>query len=135
MMLVQPPFERAGDVVNKDVILVVDQSGSMEGEKWEQAQDAADFVLDRLNPGDRFNMVVFSTGWRVFGNGLENASVGDEASDWIYSMQAGGGTDINGALLTALDLADAERPTTILFLTDGLASEGETDEDKILANL
>ncbi|MEL6148854.1 MAG: VIT domain-containing protein [Chloroflexota bacterium] len=135
MMLVQPPIASAEQVVNKDVILVVDQSGSMDGEKWSQAQDAADFVLNRLNPGDRFNMVVFSTGWRVFGNGLEPASAAGEASQWINSMGSGGGTDINGALLQALDLADAERPTTILFLTDGLASEGITDADAILRNL
>ncbi|MEM6283520.1 MAG: VIT domain-containing protein, partial [Chloroflexota bacterium] len=135
MMLVQPPIASPDEVVNKDVILVVDQSGSMDGEKWSQAQDAADFVLNRLNPGDRFNAVVFSTGWRVFGNGLEPASNAEEASRWIYSMGSGGGTDINGALLTALDMADAERPTTILFLTDGLASEGITDADAILRNL
>ncbi|MEM6527985.1 MAG: VWA domain-containing protein, partial [Chloroflexota bacterium] len=135
MMLMQPPIASPDEVVNKDVILVVDQSGSMDGEKWSQAQDAADFVLNRLNPGDRFNAVVFSTGWRVFGNGLEPASNAEEASRWIYSMGSGGGTDINGALLTALDMADAERPTTILFLTDGLASEGITDADTILRNL
>ncbi len=50
-------------------------------------------------------------------------------------MNAEGGTDINGALTTALDMADAERPTTILFLTDGLATEGETETRTILDNV
>jgi Ca-activated chloride channel family protein len=138
MLLVQPPLEMAQEqVVPRDIIIVLDQSGSMTGPKWEQAQQASINVLDRLNPEDRFNVVLFSTGWRVFSNQLEPASVADEAQDWIRGMFAEGGTDINGALLTALDMVDvaSERPTTIIFLTDGLPTEGETDPDDIVENV
>ncbi|MGQ9910708.1 MAG: VIT domain-containing protein [Candidatus Flexifilum sp.] len=138
MLLVQPPLEMAQEqVVPRDIIIVLDQSGSMTGPKWEQAQQASIDVLDRLNPEDRFNVVLFSTGWRVFSNQLEPASVADEAQDWIRGMFAEGGTDINGALLTALDMVDvaSERPTTIIFLTDGLPTEGETDPDDIVENV
>ncbi len=136
MLLVQPPLVAPqAAVVPRDLIVVLDQSGSMDGDKWNQARQAAAYVLDHLNDNDRFNVVLFSTGWRVFSNNLESPSAAQEAIDWINGMNAEGGTDINGALTTALDMADAERPTTILFLTDGLATEGETDTRTILDNV
>ncbi len=136
MLLVQPPLEAPQDAIAaRDVIVVLDQSGSMDGDKWNQAREAAAYVLEHLNAGDRFNVVLFSTGWRTFSNQLESPSAAQEAVDWINSEYAEGGTDINGALTTALGMADAERPTTILFLTDGLATEGETDTQTILDNV
>ena len=136
MLLVQPPLELPEDQIQpRDIIIVLDQSGSMEGEKWEQAQDAAIYVLEHLNSRDRFNVILFSTGWRVFSSQLESPEVAPEAVSWIDGMYPEGGTDINGSLLTALDMADAERPTTILFLTDGLPTEGESDPETILDNI
>jgi Ca-activated chloride channel homolog len=135
MLLVQPPVTLPDDaVIAKDVIVVLDQSGSMFGDKWDQAREAAVYVLDHLNPQDRFNVVLFSTGWRVYSNNMEEKDQADSAIDWVRGQEAIGGTDINGALTTALDMV-GERPTTILFLTDGLATEGETDTQNILANI
>jgi Ca-activated chloride channel family protein len=135
MLLVQPPLEASADaIVPRDVIVVLDQSGSMDGDKWTQARQAAAYVLQHLNSADRFNVILFSTGWRVFSNQLESASVAGEAVNWIDTMYAEGGTDINGALTTALGMADSERPTTVLFLTDGLPTEGETDPQAIIDN-
>lgn len=136
MLLVQPPLEIPEEqVIPRDIIIVLDQSGSMQGSKWDQARQAAAYVLDNLNPQDRFNVILFSTGWRLFSNQLESSDVAQEAIDWINGMFAEGGTDINGALTTALSMAHAERPTAILFMTDGLATEGETRTPQILANL
>ncbi len=136
LLLVQPPLTvDAARITPKDVILVVDQSGSMQGPKWEQAQAAASYVLDNLNPSDRFNVVVFSTGARIYSNQLESAEIAPQAIDWVNNLEAEGGTDINLALQNALDMADRERPTTIMFLTDGLATEGTIETDAILANV
>lgn len=136
MLLVQPPVSVPEDrVIPKDVIIVLDQSGSMEGDKWQQAREAAVKVLEALNSEDRFNVVLFSTGWRIFSNDLESPSQAQSAIDWVRGQEAVGGTDINGALTTALDMADSERQTTILFMTDGLATEGETETSRILENL
>ncbi len=134
MLLVQPPLELPRDqVVPKDVILILDQSGSMSGEKWAQTQEAAAFVLDRLNPGDRFNVIAFSTGWRAYHNdALLPADQAAGASDWVYSIDASGGTQINMTLMEAFDRVDPERPTTILFMTDGL---GELPYPDVLANV
>jgi Ca-activated chloride channel family protein len=136
MLLVQPPVEVPDEqIVPKDVIVVLDQSGSMEGEKWDQARKAATYVLDNLNEDDRFNVIPFSTGWRLFSNELAPADEAGEAIGWIEGLWAEGGTDINGALLTALEMAHPERSTTVMFLTDGLATEGEIESDRILENL
>ena len=136
MLLVQPPITVPDElIVPKDVIIVLDQSGSMEGTKWDQGREAATYVLDNLNPNDRFNLIVFSTGTRVYGNGLLDQSQAQGAVDWMNGLFAEGGTNINDALSQALNLADAERSTTVLFLTDGLATEGVIETGAILSNL
>ena len=136
MLLVQPPVEVPEEqVIPKDVIIVLDQSGSMQGTKWEQAQEAAAYVLDNLNPEDRFNVVLFSTGARVYSTEMEPIEFTEDAADWINGMYAEGGTDINLALTSALEMAHVERSTTIIFMTDGVATEGIVETDDILASL
>ena len=109
-LLLAPSLDVASDeVVARDLILVLDVSGSMEGDKMDQARAAADYLVDHLNPGDRFNLISFSTGVRRWANELaavtpENA---DDAHAWIARLDAGGSTDINRALLEALAMADA----------------------------
>jgi Ca-activated chloride channel family protein len=133
LLLVAPPFESdAEDVVTKDVILVLDTSGSMAGEKLAQAKDAATFVIDNLNSRDRFNIVAFNTGVRSFGRDLVPASDAGDYRQFVDSLEALGGTNISGALLEAVAQADQERPTTVIFLTDGLATEGIVETPLLL---
>jgi Ca-activated chloride channel family protein len=136
LLLVAPDVEVAErEVVAKDMIFVLDTSGSMEGEKMEQAKDALEFVLDHLNPEDRFNVVSFSTGVRSYASRLRAAEERGEAQRFVRNLEAAGGTDINRAMLEALAMADAERPTIIIFLTDGLPTEGTVEADIILDNI
>lgn len=136
MLMVQPPVELEEERIQpRDIIIVLDQSGSMEGDKWTQAQEAATYVLENLNRRDRFNVILFSTGWRLFSDRFESPDAADEAIDWINGMIAEGGTDINGALTTAMDMIDRERDTAILFLTDGLPTEGVVETADILDNI
>jgi len=136
MLMVQPPITvDVAQRVAKDVIVVLDQSGSMQGDKWDQARAAAAYVLNHLNPEDRFNVILFSTGYRVYSNRLESPAQAADAINWIQNMDAGGGTDINLALTMALQMTDSERPTSILFMTDGLATEGVQDSNQILQNV
>jgi len=136
MLLVAPRLEVDEEqVVPKDVLLVLDVSGSMEGEKIEQAKEALAYVLEHLNAEDRFNVVAFSSGLRLYGQELRPASEADEAADWVRRLEAVGGTDINRALLEALDQADAERPTVLIFLTDGQPTEGVVEIDQILSDV
>lgn len=135
MLMVQPPlFINEADIQPKDVVIVLDRSGSMLGTKWDQARAAAAYVLDNLNPQDRFNVVLFSTGWQVFAQELVSADNAAEARDWVNNQFAEGGTDIYGALSTAMSYAQ-ERPMTIMFMTDGLATEGLTNTQDMLKTL
>jgi Ca-activated chloride channel family protein len=136
LLLAAPSFiSEQSESVAKDVLLVLDKSGSMDGEKFRQAQDALRYVLDHLNPQDRFNIIAFSTGTDSFAQELQPAHEADEAIRWINSLSAAGSTDINRALLEAIDMASHERPTILIFMTDGLPTEGVTDRQMILQNV
>ena len=137
LLLAAPPLANVAEtVVAKDVILVLDTSGSMKGEKIRQAQDALVYILDQLGPRDRFNVVAFSTGVRTYARDLAPAEKAPAAKEWVRTLRAVGGTDINRALLEAVAALpdDSSRPAIILFLTDGLPTEGETDEARIVEN-
>ncbi len=133
MLLAAPSVDvNSDEIVAKDVILIVDTSGSMEGEKMAQAKEATRFVIDNLNPQDRFNLVAFSTGVRSYSPELVAAAEAADADQFINSLEALGGTNISHSLLEAVSQVDADRPTTIIFLTDGLATEGITDTEELI---
>jgi Ca-activated chloride channel family protein len=125
--------------IPKDLIFVIDVSGSMQGEKIQQAREALRFCVNSLNKSDRFEIISFSTSVNKFQNALKEIGV-DEIKNALYfidNLRASGGTNINEALKQALQLKknDDERPTSIVFLTDGLPTEGETNIKRILDNL
>jgi Ca-activated chloride channel family protein len=123
------------EIVVKDIILVLDTSGSMQGEKMDQAKEAARYVLDHLNPLDRFAIVSFATTTRSFSPSLEPAAQADKGKDFLDRLEAMGSTDINRAMIEAVGLAEEVRPTTLIVLTDGLPTEGVTVTGAILDNV
>jgi Ca-activated chloride channel homolog len=135
LVLLAPRLDVQPLAIAKDVLFVLDRSGSMEGEKFRQSQEAARYVLRHLNPDDRFNLISFSSGMEFFAQGMRPAEDAPQALAWVDGLHAAGGTDINRALLEAISMADRERPTYLIFLTDGLPTEGEVVSQKILANL
>lgn len=136
LTLTPPATAAAAAVVPRDVVLVLDTSGSMAGAKITQAKQALRFVLERLNPGDRFNLVAFSSDVRPYADTLRPRSEWQAAAAWVDGLQAVGGTNISGALGTALFLArtgaEAGRPQYVVFLTDGLPTVGPQDSETIL---
>ncbi len=119
----------------KTTIFVVDRSGSMSGKKMEQAKEALKFVLNNLRQGDTFNIVAYDSSVESFRPELQKYD--DEtrkaALGFIEGLYAGGSTNIDGALTTALGMIqDAKRPSYVIFLTDGLPTAGETNESKIV---
>ncbi|GAP18351.1 VIT domain-containing protein [Levilinea saccharolytica] len=132
LLLLAPKPDAAAERVNKDVLLVLDRSGSMEGEKFTQAQQAARLILKNLNEGDRFYLQAFSSGIESFAPGLRPASQAKEALAWVDGLSALGSTDIHRSLLEAAAVTDPERPTYLIFMTDGLPTEGVQDSQKIL---
>ena len=135
LLLLAPALQTSEQPIPKDVLIVVDQSGSMEGEKFEQAQQAMRYILEHLNPEDRFNIISFSTGVELFRQDLSSASEIDEALDWINRLKAAGSTDINRALLEAASQSYSSRATYLIFLTDGLPTVGEVESEKIISNM
>ncbi|HEY0076370.1 MAG TPA: VIT domain-containing protein [Abditibacteriaceae bacterium] len=125
------------EIPAKDAVFVLDTSGSMEGEKIEQARRALLTLIGNLNPNDRFNIVTFSSDVRTFRDGLIPASKEnlDAARDWARAIKAVGGTNINDALIEGLKmLPQTERPQQMIFMTDGLPTVGETSIEQILKN-
>jgi Ca-activated chloride channel family protein len=136
LLLASPELKSDDDEkVAKTVIFVVDRSGSMSGEKMEQAKGAAKFVLNNLREGDLFNIVAYDSEIETFRPELEkfNDETRKSAVSFVDGLYAGGSTNIDGALKRALGmLADSKRPTYMLFLTDGLPTTGETGESAIV---
>ncbi|RMG98058.1 MAG: VWA domain-containing protein [Chloroflexi bacterium] len=131
-LLLIAPTVQVSEVVAKDVILVMDTSGSMDGEKMAQVREAAAYIVGHLNPEDRFNIVAFSTGTTRFAPELVPANRSGDYRAFLNSLLPVGGTNISQALLETAEMADPARPTTIIFLTDGLATEGITDTQLLL---
>jgi Ca-activated chloride channel family protein len=138
LLLVSPDIQRATHApVPKTVVFVVDRSGSMSGKKIDQAKGALKFVLNNLQEADLFNIVAYDNSVESFRPELQRYTeqTRNEATGFIEGIYAGGSTNIDGALQTALtQLQDASRPTYIVFLTDGLPTAGERREPQIVAN-
>ncbi|GFO42926.1 inter-alpha-trypsin inhibitor heavy chain h3 [Plakobranchus ocellatus] len=125
----------------KDIIFVLDVSGSMSGVKINQLKVAMATILADLMPKDRFNIIIFSSSSSRWKEGLVKADKVniDEAQSYVQGIQASGMTNINDALLTALSemkgRLSKERVGMIFFLTDGLPTEGEQDPARIASNI
>jgi Ca-activated chloride channel family protein len=131
---------KTGDKPNpKDVVFVLDTSGSMAGKKLEQAKKALSFCVENLNETDRFEILRFATETEPCFEKLSETTraTRDQAQKWIDALKPIGGTAINEALQKALKLRPltAERPFVVIFLTDGQPTVGETNEDKIVASV
>ena len=140
VLLAAPGVAATDEVVARDIVVVLDVSGSMRGPKMEQAVDAVRYIVENLNAEDRFNLITFSTGVSLWESDLQPAD-GDAiaaALDWLADAKATGSTDINRALLEALaqlDTGDDDgRPAYVLFLTDGQPTQGEQDAGAIVRN-
>lgn len=136
LLLLSPALTDAStEIVPRDLILVLDTSGSMEGDKLDQAKAGLAYILRHLNDQDRFNIVAFSTQVRTYAPSLVSSDQARDAIAWIEALEAIGGTNIYMALSEALAQVGTERNATIVFLTDGLPTEGIVDEDVLLSTL
>ncbi len=137
LLIVSPEVEQETTAVPKDLLFVLDTSGSMSGDKIVQAKSALEFILQNLNPDDRFAVVAFSDYPRAQSNSLlsvtpENIAT---ATGWIRKLQADGGTNIDAALTTALGLFQRnDRPHYLVFLTDGEPTVGNMEPIDILTD-
>uniref|UniRef100_H0UTK9 Inter-alpha-trypsin inhibitor heavy chain 4 n=1 Tax=Cavia porcellus TaxID=10141 RepID=H0UTK9_CAVPO len=130
----------------KNVVFVIDKSGSMSGRKIQQTREALIKILSDLNPRDLFNIIVFSeeaTQWKpaLVPASEENVSM---AKSYAATIYASGGTNINDAMLMAVQLLESSNRaellsagsvSLIILLTDGDPTVGETNPKKIQKNV
>ncbi|MDP6723525.1 MAG: VWA domain-containing protein, partial [Pirellulaceae bacterium] len=138
LLLASPQFKwNKQEKQPKTVIIVADRSGSMTGKKIDQAKEAIRFVLNNLDEKDTFNIIAYDSSVESFRPELQRMD-GDSrkaALGFIEGIYAGGSTNIDGALKSALSMIqDNERPSYVLFLTDGKPTAGETKELAIAMN-
>ncbi len=132
------PGQIENRTISKDIIFVLDTSGSMRGHKIKQAKDALRFCINRLGKGDRFNVIRFATDVSLYKDSLvivNNKNI-KGVLDFVDEFEARGGTNINNALLSSIEMfTDSKRPRMIVFLTDGEPTVGVTDMKDIVKNL
>ena len=119
----------------KTIVFVIDRSGSMSGEKMEQAKGALKFVLNGLHPGDLFNIVAYDGNVELFRPEMQkfDEETRSAALGFADGLFAGGSTNIDGALRTSFEqFKDSSRPSYVLFLTDGQPTVGEANEAKLV---
>ncbi|HXY69611.1 MAG TPA: VIT domain-containing protein [Gemmatimonadales bacterium] len=134
MLLVSPPAAEDGPSVPRDLTLVLDVSGSMSGEKIEQAKAALRQAIQSLRPDDRFRLVAFSTRVVNFRDGFVPATAENlqAARAFLDGLAADGGTNIAGALDAVLGAdSPGERLPIVVFVTDGVPTVGEQSPDRI----
>lgn len=125
----------------KDVVFVVDTSGSMAQEgKMEKARAALLYGVQILRPQDRFNIISFAGEEHLMEvrpiAADEKGRARGEA--FVKSLKPVGGTNINGSLLASLrqfSETDRDRPKMVVFMTDGLPTVDETNVSRIIDNV
>jgi Ca-activated chloride channel family protein len=130
LLMVMPPNDTESQPVRlpREMIFIIDTSGSMHGVSIAQAKRAVMQALDGLHAGDRFNVIEFNSGMRpLFRQPVvaDTASLGG-ARDFVRALQANGGTDMRPALEFALgSVAPESHLRQIVFITDGSVGNEE----------
>ncbi|MBK7498402.1 MAG: VWA domain-containing protein [Ignavibacteriales bacterium] len=126
------------NIESKDITFILDVSGSMSGEKLEQAKKALLYCVNNLNPGDQFNVIRFSTEAYSLFKSLKKADKQNinEAKRFIDDLQAIGGTNIEEAFSLAFkNYNESNRPHFVVFLTDGKPTIGEMNDEKLVKRI
>ena len=126
------------ELVNKDIVFVLDTSGSMAEEgKMEKARNALLFGVRTLRDGDRFNLINFAGEEHLFEDKLIQVSADSKrrGEEFVKKLQPTGSTNINDALIAALKQFDSsDRPKILVFMTDGRPTVSESNVEKIIKN-
>ena len=126
------------ELVNKDIVFVLDTSGSMADEgKMEKARSALLFGIQGLREADKFNVINFAGDAHLMESKMISAYADGKkrGADFVKKLSPNGGTNIDEALREALRQFDSsDRPKMLVFITDGNPTVGEANVEKIIAN-
>ena len=127
------------ELVNKDIVFVLDTSGSMQDEgKMEKARAALLFGIRSLRDGDNFNVINFAGEEHLMETGLirADASGKKRGEEFVKKLAPTGGTNINDSLIASLkQFRSNDKPKMLVFMTDGLPTVGEANNEKIILNV
>ena len=136
LLTLTPGDDLAPITSGADWVFVLDTSGSMSG-KYATLVDGVTQALGRMRADDRFRLITFSRDARELTPGYVTATP-EHVAEWaarVAAVPAGGGTNLYAGLDLGLHGADADRPTGIVLVTDGVANVGETDQRAFLKRL
>ena len=129
-----PQIDTTADTTPREITIVVDRSGSMNGQKIVQAREAAKQIVLGMKPGEFVHIIDYADDVRSFTEipvEITTDSIPGIIA-YIDDIQSRGGTNLHDAMLDALDTEVTEgHLPMVLFLTDGLASVGVTGESDI----
>jgi Ca-activated chloride channel family protein len=135
MLFVSPKHADKAEADAKDIVFVMDTSGSMAGQNIQQAKASLQQFVDSLGRDDRFAIVTFSTEVRTLFEKLEPADKANvvRARKYIQEISARGGTNIQDAMERGLQFfaEKSDRPCYLVFMTDGIPTISETAPEKI----
>ncbi len=132
--------------LGKNIVFVIDRSGSMTGSKIDQTKRAMQAILHQLREGDKFKIILFDTELTYWPPNIREMRTVrrdryniQEANAFLHEeLIAGGGTNLNGGLVKGckvlMSTAEANGHN-IVFLTDGQPTEGEVDQRQIQINI
>jgi len=127
LIMLLPPASEISPVLHREVIFVIDTSGSMSGPSIMQAKQALNLALTRLKPGDRFNIIQFNSYTDKlfhFPQAISHHAL-RQARQYVDNLKAQGGTEMASALRAALLKQDNHvndsnyHVRQVIFLTDG----------------
>lgn len=122
LLMVMPPKQDDAQPFNKDVVYIIDTSGSMGGVAIRQAKKALVTALDLLNPEDTFNIIAFDNNTQHLFRLSKSVTTQNikQAKHWISNLEAGGGTNMYPAIEQALKASQSENSyRQVIFITDG----------------
>ncbi len=134
---VTPPAVATPQKAGREVVFVIDNSGSMGGTSIEQARASLDYALSRLEPNDRFNVIRFDDTMTKFFPDSVVATADNiaKARRFVTSLEAAGGTEMLPPLQAALDDShQADGLRQVVFLTDGEVNNEQQLLDAIAAS-
>lgn len=136
MMTVTPGDDLAKIVEGRDWVFVLDYSGSMKG-KYQSMVEGVNKGLAKLNPEDRFRIIIFNNDAVEITNGFISATPSNvkQWSNTLFKEQPNGSTNLYDGIKQGIDTLDADRSSALVLVTDGVANVGTTQKKQFLTLL